>query len=288
MSNVTLFEQSVPDYLKEVEMDEMTRRYAGGSSGKRISIRGRVFRLMVGGKEVSKNENNYMNVVIVAGGKDIARYYHAKAYNAGDTSPPDCFSNDGIAPDMAASSPQSDKCETCPMNIKGSGTGESRACRFQQRLAVVLAEYIEGDVYELALPSKSLFGRGALDKMPFQQYLKYVGSQGRNINTLVTEMRFDSDSDTPKLVFKPVRYLTREEWIQAKKQGETPEARNALRISVSPASKQIAAPAAEVVVAPEPAAEPEPVKRTAKKNAEPPPAKKGFTDIVSDWSTDDE
>lgn len=285
MSNVTLFEQSVPDYLKEVEMDEMTRKYAGGNGGKRISIRGRVFRLVVNGKEVSKNENNAMNVVIVAGGKDITRYYHAKSYNHGDTSAPDCFSNDGVTPDASASSPQSDKCESCPMNVKGSGVGESRACRFQQRLAVVLAEYIDGDVYELALPSKSLFGRGDTDKMPFQQYMKYLGSQGRNVNTLVTEMRFDTDSDTPKLVFRPVRYLSREEWLEAKKQGETPEARNALRISVgAPVAKQIAPPSAEVHTV----VEPEPIKRTAKKNAEPPPAKKGFSDIVSDWSTDDE
>jgi len=285
MSNVTLFDQSLPDYLKEVEMDDMTKRYSSVNTSKRISIRGRVFRLMVNGKEVSKNENNAMNVVVVAGGKDIARYFHMKAYTAGDTSPPDCFSNDGIAPDPASYSPQSPTCESCPKNIKGSGQGDSRACRFQQRLAVVLAEYIDGDVYELALPSKSLFGRGDLNKMPFQQYAKYVGSQGRNINTLVTEMRFDSDSDTPKLVFRPLRYLSREEWMQAKKQGETVEARNALRISVAPQNK-LAPPEAEVVAAPEPT--PEPVKRTAKKNAEPPPVKKEFTDVISSWSTDDE
>lgn len=282
MSNVTLFDQSVPDYLKEVEMDDMTKRYSSINTSKKISIRGRVFRLMVNGKEISKNENNAMNVVIVAGGKDIARYYHAKKYTAGDTSPPDCFSNDGIAPDPASYSPQSTTCEACPQNIKGSGEGDSRACRFQQRLAVVLAEYIEGDVYELALPSKSLFGRGDLQKMPFQQYAKYVGAQGRNINTLVTEMRFDSDSDTPKLVFRPLRYLTREEWVQAKKQGDSTEARNALRITVAPKSK-LSEPLNEVEVV-----EPQPVKRLAKKNIEPPPAKKEFTDVLSSWSTDDE
>jgi len=282
MSNVTLFDQSVPDYLKEVEMDDMTKRYSSINTSKKISIRGRVFRLMVNGKEISKNENNAMNVVIVAGGKDIARYYHAKKYTAGDTSPPDCFSNDGIAPDPASYNPQSTTCEACPQNIKGSGEGDSRACRFQQRLAVVLAEYIEGDVYELALPSKSLFGRGDLQKMPFQQYAKYVGAQGRNINTLVTEMRFDSDSDTPKLVFRPLRYLTREEWVQAKKQGDSTEARNALRITVAPKSK-LSEPLNEVEVV-----EPQPVKRLAKKNIEPPPAKKEFTDVLSSWSTDDE
>jgi hypothetical protein len=69
------------------------------------------------------------------------------------------------------------------------------------------------------LPSKSIFGRGDLDKMPFQQYAKYVGAQGKSINTLVTELRLDSDSDTPKLTFKPVKYLSEQEWEVAKEKG---------------------------------------------------------------------
>lgn len=279
-SNVSIFSNAVPDYLKSLEIDDMTRALSGGSGGKRISIRGRIFRLMVNGKEVSKNENNAMNVVIVAGGKDIARHYHAKVYSAGDTSPPDCFSNDGVRPDPSAHNPQNETCEGCPQNIQGSGNGNSRACRFQQRLAVVLADYIDGDVYELALPSKSLFGRGDLDKMPFQQYAKYVGSQGRNINTLVTEMRFDSDSDTPKLVFRPIRFLTQEEWLQAKAQGDSPEAKAALRITVGPPPKPQLLSSVEEVI-------PEPTKRTTKKTVEPAP-KKEFVDVISSWSTDDE
>jgi Pyruvate/2-oxoacid:ferredoxin oxidoreductase gamma subunit len=67
-----------------------------------------------------------------------------------------------------------------------------------------------------------------LDKMPFQQYAKYVGAQGKSINTLVTEVRLDSDSDTPKLTFKPVKYLTEQEWEIAKEKGDTPAARSAV------------------------------------------------------------
>lgn len=195
MSDITLFQSNnLPDYLKEVELDDLTKSLAGNTSVKRISIRGGVFRLMVSGEEVAKNENRAMNIVIVNGGRQIARQYYEGKYTPGEVAAPDCWSNDGEKPDVSIENPQHSSCEGCPQNIKGSGQGDSRACRYQQRLAVLLADDIKGDVYQLSLPATSIFGRGDVDKMPFQQYAKYVGSQGKNINTLVTEMRLDSDS----------------------------------------------------------------------------------------------
>ena len=286
MSNVALFNQTLPDYLKEVELDDLTKSLAGNTALKRISIRGGVFRMMVNGEEIAKNENRAMNVVIVNGNPHVSRQFYAGAYVAGETSAPDCWSNDGITPDASIETPQNKTCDGCPQNIKGSGQGDSRACRFQQRLAVVLESDIDGDVFQLTLPPTSIFGRGDLDKMPFQQYAKYVGSQGKNINTLVTEMKFDSDSATPKLTFKPVRFLLREEWEVSKEKGNSPAAKAAViqtpaqADGVKPKAKAIAAPVAAEEVA-------EPVKRTAKKNAEPAP-KKDFADVLNSWSTDDE
>jgi hypothetical protein len=153
---------------------------------------------------------------------------------------------------------------------------------------VVLESDIGGDVFQLTLPSTSIFGRGDLDKMPFQQYAKYVGSQGKNINTLVTEMKFDSDSATPKLTFKPVRFLEREEWAVAKEKGNSLAAKSAVVQTPTqtdgPKSKTISVSAKRVDVADEIA---EPTKKTAKKNVEP-AAKKEFADVLNEWSTDDE
>jgi hypothetical protein len=288
MSNVSLFNQSLPDYLKEVELDDLTKSLAGNTSVKRISIRGGVFRMMVNGEEVAKNESRAMNVVIVNGNPNVSRQFYAGKYVAGETTSPDCWSNEGIKPDASVEFPQNSTCEGCPQNIKGSGQGDSKACRYQQRLAVVLESDINGDVFQLTLPSKSVFGRGDQDKMPFQQYAKYVGSQGKNINTLVTEMRMDSDSDTPKLTFKPARFLSREEWMVAKEKGNSLAARSA--VIQTPAQtdgakpKAIAAPKQEAAVVEE---VPEPIKRPSKKNAEP-AAKKEFADVLNEWSTDDE
>jgi hypothetical protein len=283
MSEMTLFQQGLPDYLKEVELDDMTKALSGGGAqSKRISVRGGVFRLMVGNKEVAKNENRAMNIVIVNGAPKIGRTFYAGAYDANNPSAPDCWSADGEKPDASIEAPQHSNCQDCPQNIKGSGQGDSRACRYKQRLAVLLADDVGGDVYGLELAATSLFGNSKdVNKMPFQQYAKYVGSQNKNINTLITEMRLDSDSATPKLVFKPVRFLTREEWTTAVEKGNTPEAKQAATLSFQKKEEQGALPA------PKEQATPEPTKRASRKAAEP-TEKKELSDIMNKWTSDDE
>lgn len=288
MSNeISLFQQAVPDYIKEVGVDELTKSLGGSGGMKRISIRGSVFRMMVNGEEIAKNESRSMNVVIVNGTKYVSRKFYAGSYTPGESAPPDCWSNDGMTPDASIEAPQHANCEGCPQNIKGSGVGDSRACRFEKRIAVVLADDIKGSVYQLILPSKSYFGKGDQDHMPFEQYAKYVASQGYNINMIVTEMKFDSDSDNPKLVFRPVGFLNRDQWEAAKMQGQTPEAKSAViqTASQSDKPKAIAAPAKAQEAQPEIA---EPVKKTTKKAAEAPAQKQDLASVMSSWATDDE
>lgn len=290
MSNeISLFQQAVPDYIKEVGVDELTKSLGGSGGMKRISLRGAVFRMMVNGEEIAKNENRSMNIVVVNGTKYVARKYYSGGYTPGESAPPNCWSNDGITPDASIEAPQHGNCEGCPQNIKGSGQGDSRACRYEKRLAVVLADDIKGSVYQLILPSKSYFGKGDQEHMPFEQYAKYVASQGYNINMIVTEMKFDSDSESPKLTFKPVGFLNKEQWETAKAQGVTPEAKSAVIQTASQGDakpKSIAAP----VTAPEvPQAEvAEPTKKTTKKAADAPAAKADLASVMADWATDDE
>lgn len=292
MSELALFKNNLPDYLKEVELDDVTKALAGGGNSKRISLRGGVFRMVVGGEEVAKNENRSMNVVIVNAAKEVSRTFYAKAYNPSqDATAPDCWSADGQKPDASIEEPQHHNCAECPQNIKGSGTGDTRACRFSRRLALALADDLEGDIFQLVLPSKSIFGKGDLDHMPFEQYGKYVGSQGYNLNCLITEMKFDSDSDNPKLTFRPVNFLTKEQWEISKRQGETLAAKNAVTMTVAQTdgvkAPKLAAPKAEPkaekVVAEEVA---EPKKREEKKAQ--PTEKKDLKAIMSGWSNDDE
>lgn len=290
MSELALFNNNLPDYLKEVELDDVTKALAGGGGSKRISLRGSKFRMVVNGDEVMTSKNDALEVVIVNAAKDVSRQYYGSAYNPkADATPPDCWSNDGIAPDKSIKEAQHHNCAECPQNIKGSGQGDSRACRHFRRLAVSLANDVGGDVYQLQLASKSIFGKGDLEHMPFEQYAKYVGAQGYNLNTLVTEMRFDADSDTAKLFFKPVRFLSREDWETAKRQGDTPSAKNAIAMTVAQTDgvkPKLAAPAPKPAVKEEAEAVAEPTKR-AEKKAEPTP-KRDLKSVMGDWSTDDE
>ena len=294
MSNeLAMLGQGLPSYLKELQLDATTKSLmgSGGTGGiKRISIRGGVWRMMVSGKEVAKNEDRTMNVVIVAASPKVSRTYYASSYQEGEIKAPDCWSADGEVPDAKASDPQAKRCIDCAQNAKGSGQGDSRACRYSQRLAVTLANDIGGEVMQLTLPASSIFGSGEPGKWPLQTYAKMIGSKGVPITAVVTEMRFDTDSATPKLTFKPVRVLDSDEHNTAISQGKTPAAIKAVTMTVSEADStprletkaKIVDP--EEVIKAEKEAESlvEPTKRVSKKEETPAP-KKDLSKILSEW-----
>jgi len=291
MSNdLTMFDSALPAHLRGFELDATTKALMGGSGGgvDRISIDGSVWRLLSNGKEVAQREERHLNVVVVAASEKVSRTFYAGTYKKGQTSSPDCWSANGDTPDENAKDPQSKSCATCPQNIKGSGQGEGRACRFSQRLAVVLDNDIGGKVYQLTLPSTSIFGEGESGKWPLQVYAKMVASRGVPITAVVTEMRFDTASSTPKVVFKPVRYLEEAEIKKAIAQGKTPTALKAITMTVAQAdgvkdTPKLEAPKEEAHEE-APAKVDEPVVRATKK--EEPTPKKDLGKILEDW--DDE
>jgi len=216
------------------EVDELTKSLAGGSQYKRISIRGNMFRMVVNGKEVAVNEDRAMNVIIVAAAPHNSRTFYESSYSEGAKTGPTCQSKNGVTPDTGVSKPQSSRCETCPQNIKGSGQGDSRACRWSRRLAVVLENDLSsGDIYQLVLPAQSLFGTGEANKMPLQQYAQFMAGHGISVTTVVTELRFDINSNTPKLTFRGVRPLTDEELETVLLLGKTKDAQDAINYDPS-------------------------------------------------------
>jgi hypothetical protein len=276
MSNDIAILNQAPDYLKEVGIDKMTKALAGNTAVKRVSIRGGVFRMMVNGEEIAKNENRAMNVVIVNGNPKVSRQFYAGKYVAGETTSPDCWSNDGDKPDESVEYPQNNTCEGCPQNTKGSGQGDSRACRFQQRLAVLLADDIEGDIFQLQIPATSIFGSADQgQKMPMQAFARFLAQYKIPVGAVVTELRFDTGSATPKLTFSATRPLTEAEYQQCKDRGLEDEAKRAVTMTVSQtdgvkddgeqfeskpfkaAAKPIAPPKAKPVAKPAPVAEDE-------------------------------
>jgi hypothetical protein len=301
MSNIALFSGSnVPAFAKKGELSDLAKSLAGGvgGGGKRVSIKGGVFRLLVGGKEVAAIDERYLDVVVVNAAPKIGRTFYAKAYDGETLSGPDCWSADGETPSPESANKQSDRCATCPQNVKGSGMGESRACRFSQRLAVVLANDIDGDVMQLQLPATSIFGKEEGDKRPLQAYARYLAAQGVSPETLVTRMQFDTKAEAPKLFFKPMRWLTEEEYESSVRQGQTEDAKRAVTMTVAKMDK-VAAPLAlegakpKAKAAPkaeEPAVEEEenapPTKRKSKSEEPATAGKPNLAKLAAQW--DDE
>ncbi len=301
MSEVALFNPSqVPAFAKKGELSAVAKALAGGGGGgggKRISIKGGVFRLIADGKEVAAIEDRYLDVVIVNAAPKISRTFYMKAYDPDTPAGPDCWSADGDKPDASAANKQSDTCASCPQNVKGSGMGESRACRFSQRIAVVLANDIEGDVLQLALPAQSIFGKEEGDNRPLQAYSRWLIAQGIGPDMVVTRMKFDTKAQSPKLFFKPMRWLTDDEHEVSVRQGQTDEATKAITMTVAqtdkaPAPVQIEGkpPVAKATKAKAKQEEPEeeveePEVRKEKEAAA--PKKSKLSSVVADWDTDD-
>jgi len=254
MSDLTLFSNSseLPAYLKNAALDDVTSVLAGESLGsRRISIKGGVLHEMIGGKEYRVSEERSMNVVIVKAAPKVSRVFYSGNYSEGETVSPTCWSSDSQRPDEKVKEKQSATCLTCTKNIKGSGQGDSRACRYQQRLAVVVdGEIQKHEVYQLVLPPTSVFGDGEKGKLPLQAYARHLKNNGVPITGVVTEMRFDTASPTPKLVFKPVRPLTEDEYNTVQSLKDTPDAVSAVTLTVAQTDgvkdKPVAAVAAPV------------------------------------------
>ena len=241
----------VPSFAKTGEMSALAKAMAGGGgqSGKRISIKGGVFRLFADGKEVAAIEERHLDVVIVNAAPKVSRTYFAGQYVEGQATPPTCWSQDGDVPDPACKTKQAGSCATCPQNVKGSGQGESRACRFSQRVAVVLANDMEGSVMQLSLAATSIFGKPEGENHPLQSFTRTLLAQGVDPAKLVTQLRFDTKAPVPKLFFKPVRWLSEAEYAVCAEKGASPEAVSAITMTVSQQDGVAVAAAAPLAIA---------------------------------------
>lgn len=260
MSSVALFDPSqTPAFAKNRgALSHIAKALTGGNvggGGKRISIKGGVFRLIDGGKEIAAVDERFLDVVVVNAAPEIGRVFYASSYDANAAAAPDCWSADGKTPSADANNAQHTQCEGCPKNIAGSGQGNSRACRYQQRLAVVLANDIEGNVMQLTLPATSIFGKDDGENRPLQAYARWLVAQDIDPAMVITRLKFDTKSQSPKLFFKTMRWLTDDEYEIAQKQGKTDTAVKAVNMTVAkmdnvaapisvPGSKPKAAPKA--------------------------------------------
>ena len=293
MSDMTLFEGNSlvsSDLFKKLqETDDNGTGASGGIKSHRISLRGGRFRELVNGEQVNVKSDGFLNVVVINAAK-LSRTYYKGAYDAENPSAPTCWSPDTQTPssDVPKDQMQASRCMDCPQNIKGSGQGESRACRFSQRLAILLEGQM-GTVYQLQLPATSIFGEARDGNMGMQAYAKYLKAHKTPSIAVVTQMSFDENSDTPKLFFKAVRPLNEDELNQAVSMKDSEDAIKAITLTVSQTdgvqAKRDGAVQEDEVDIREPVPAP---KKVAKKKevAAPSDEEADLASIVDDWDDD--
>ena len=301
MTDLITLKNNVPA-RSERRVSRLAEKIATGGSLRRIATNTNgTFKRIVGGEQIGKAIPHQIDVIIVDMLPDVSREFYAAAYDPeGTPTLPDCWSNDGKTPDAKASNRQASSCSSCPMNVEGSGTrGKGKACRFKRRLAVLAEGDPTGEVYQLSIASKSLFGKSSGPTYPFESYCKYLKSNGEAPDTLVTRVAYDLDADTLTLNFREVRFLTAEEEALVDTVYGDPDTKRYTHLTVSEADGVTAKPAriaeapkkAPVVEEAEFEEEAAPVKRLNPKSetAAPKPVEDNkLASLISDWGDEDE
>ena len=262
--------------LVELGLDDDTLAVAGGAvrGNKRISIEGRVFRKIVGGKEQSVNTNNEMSIIFVKMAHDASRTYYSSSYKKGVKIAPTCWSNDSKTPDPEVTNPCAPSCAECPNSVKGSGQGgQGTACRLSWRTAVILPGDPTGDVYQLVLPATSAFGKEENGRWPFRPYIQMLANNNVSAGRVITKMQFDINSPVPRLLFSPEAAVPAEMRDVVARQSKTPAAENAVKLTVYKSDEESESPEQP---------EKEPVLRESKRK--PAETADDVSDIVKKWA----
>jgi hypothetical protein len=236
MSNITIFEEStnLPTVRRESRrMDRMSS--TSGVSMRRIGLsNGRTFKRIVGGEQIGKSVSDQLEVIIVDWMPEPSRKFYLAAYDKdAKATLPDCWSNDGVKPDAGSKNRQQDTCASCLKNVKGSGTnGKGKACRYERRLAVLIAGDPSGDVYQIAIPGASLFADTEGSAYGFESYRKFLMANNEAFDTVVTRIVYDTEADTAKVRFKATRHLTEVESGLVDLAQDDPETERYIKLTV--------------------------------------------------------
>lgn len=152
---------------------------------------------------------------------------------------------------------------------------------------------LEGEVYQMNLASKSLFGDNVGDRFTFENYSKYLLNNGKSVDWFVTEISFNEDNDNQSVLFEPVGHINRAIYdiTSVAQQREdvkkmvfmTPYQADASGRALTMSKAEAEEPFETVATA----ATPEPKKRESKKAAEPPQPKQSLDAVMKAWSDEE-
>ncbi len=176
----------------------------GSAMPPHVSIEGNRFTLI----DASNNEipvptfdpviGVYLDAAIIDVNPVMSRVYFSGNYDkAAKGARPDCFSDNGVGPSVASSSPQAPTCAACPRSewTKINANGNKVPwCTHKQKIALLIPGF---DVlFMLAVPPNS--------HGPMREYVERCKGNGVNMANLITRMSFISQGT---LQFAPMSYI---------------------------------------------------------------------------------
>lgn len=186
-----------------------------------LSFRGKNWRVTVDGTEnlVTGKDGDPVQVVpiiILDYNKDRSRAFYPP-YVEGQSKPPICWSNNGIAPDKEVQEKQNSACATCKQSAKGSkmlpdGT-PGYACSQFKRMVSVPAMLPDFKPLLTKIPQTSMWDKDNKENeskgwYAFDQYMDMLASRGvNNTASVITKVKFDSRKSFPKLLFSAATWL---------------------------------------------------------------------------------
>jgi hypothetical protein len=129
---------------------------------------------------------------------------------------------------------------------------------------------------EFVIPAASSFGKEENGRWPFKSYGAMVASNNISLNRLVTKVQFDTKVQFPKVLFSPSGAVDPSDYETISKQGKTPSAESAIKLTVYKKKATQEGEAMPEVEAPEPV-----VRESAKK---PTAQATDATDVIKKWT----
>ena len=151
-----------------------------------------------------------IEVIVISAPAHLSKIYYETGYTEGSNAPPDCFSNNAVAPDPSSRKIQNPVCATCRHNVWGSRVmqqagrqSQGKACSDSKRLAVVPLGDIQNEAYGgpmlLRVPPASL--------QDLAMYGSALSKFGYPYFAVGTRISFDMKEAFPKFLFTAIRAL---------------------------------------------------------------------------------
>jgi hypothetical protein len=199
-------DMTLPAHLQKVQLPRLSDRATegmGSAMPPHVSIRGNAWKLVDATGDESPLTTTYLDCAIIDMSDVMCKLYYDNDWTPDSKDPPLCWSANGVAPSKEAVQPQSQTCQACPQNIRGSAvsklSGASiKACRDEKWLAVLVDGY-KDLIFQFRVTPGSFKNWSA--------YSEKFKKQPFDIRDVITRMQFEKDKNGV-VTFTPANWLT--------------------------------------------------------------------------------